>query len=512
MISKKMSQGLIGLVIFSGLFLLIFGGDSSNEISGGIAVVSRGDLPINLTERGTLTTRNATRIRSEVRGRRRIEWMVDEGSQVKEGDLIVELEKTEVQRRIDQLENELIAEETSLNSARNDLKIQEDRNQTNLEKAQLSLEVAQVELEKLKQGDIPRRERELELAIERAESELERSEGLWKDMPTMLEKGFVTSDQFEQERIKLKERREALVTAKQNKTLYNSYEKPLSLKQKESSVSESTRSLEMETRGAETAIANLVLRVSQFERRLGESQEELEREKSNLSKMSVYSTASGIVFYGNPDRPWDRDEVRVGGDTYFNHVLLTIPDPSEMAVLIKIHEADIDKVKVGMAAEIRSDVNKTKIYKGEVTKIDSVANAGDRRWGDRVRRFSVEIQLRGSELSLKPGTSAEVVINTGNLENVLHVPIQAVHAESGSFFCYVRSGGKPVKRGVKVGRSNESFLEITEGLSEGDKVLLYKPDETESTSEEKAPMGTTAMISPKISPKILPKIFTGSQR
>ena len=164
--------------------------------------------------------------------------------------------------------------------------------------------------------------------------------------------------------------------------------------------------------------------------------------------------------------------------------------------LISLKEADIDKVQVGMAAEIRSDVNKTKIYNGEVTKIDSVANAGDRRWGDRVRRFSVEIQLRGSDLSLKPGTSAEVVINTGNLENVLHVPIQAVYAESGSFFCYVMSGGKPVRRGVKVGRSNESFLEITEGLSEGEKVLLYKPDETESSSEGNAPMGATAAIVP----------------
>jgi HlyD family secretion protein len=494
--SKELTRVLAGLAVLAVLFFLFSGGDSAENSGGGLVTVSRGDLPINLTERGTLTTRNATRIRSEVRGRRRIEWMVDEGSRVNEGDLIVELEKTEVQRRIDQLENELIAEETSLNSARNDLKIQEDRNKTNLEKAQLGLEVAQVELEKLKQGDIPRRERELELAIERAESELERSEGLWKDMPTMLEKGFVTSDQYEQERIKLKERREALVTANQNKTLYESFEKPLSLKQKESSVSEAARSLEMETRAAETSIANLVLRVSQYERRLGESQEELDREKTNLSKMSVFSTASGIVFYGNPDRPWDRDEVRVGGDTYFNHVLLTIPDPSEMAVLIKVHEADIDKVQVGMAAEIRSDVNKTKIYNGEVTKIDSVANAGDRRWGDRVRRFSVEIQLRGSDLSLKPGTSAEVVINTGNLENVLHVPIQAVYAESGSFFCYVMSAGKPVRRGVKVGRSNESFLEITEGLSEGEKVLLYKPDETESSSEGNAPMGATAAIVP----------------
>ena len=494
--SREQIRLIVGLTILAGIFFIFFGGETAENSGGGVVTVNRGDLPITLTERGTLTTRNATRIRSEVRGRRRIEWMVDEGSQVKEGDLIVELEKTEVQKRIDQLENELIAEETSLFSARNDRKIQEDRNKTNLEKAQLGLEVAQVELEKLRQGDIPRRERELNLAIERAQSELDRSEGLWKDMPTMLEKGFVTSDQFEQERIKLKERREALVTANQNKTLYDSYEKPLSIKQKESSVSQAARALEMETRAAEKSLANIDLRVSQYERRVGESQEELDREKDNLTKMSVYSTASGIVFYGNPDRPWDRDEVRVGGDTYFNHVLLTIPDPSEMAVLIKIHEADIDKVKVGMAAEIRSDVNKTRIYNGEVTKIDSVANAGDRRWGDRVRRFSVEIQLRGSDLSLKPGTSAEVVINTGNLENVLHVPIQAVYAESGSFHCYVMTSGKPEKRSVQVGRSNESYLEITDGLSEGEKVLLYKPDQTESSTEEKPPMGTAAMILP----------------
>ncbi|MGB1397533.1 MAG: efflux RND transporter periplasmic adaptor subunit, partial [Planctomycetota bacterium] len=172
----------------------------------------------------------------------------------------------------------------------------------------------------------------------------------------------------------------------------------------------------------------------------------------------------------------------------------------EMAVLIKIHEADIDKVKVGMAAEIRSDVNKTRIYNGEVTKIDSVANAGDRRWGDRVRRFSVEIQLRGSDLSLKPGTSAEVVINTGNLENVLHVPIQAVYAESGAFHCYVMTTGKPEKRSVQVGRSNESYLEITEGLSEGEKVLLYKPDQTETSTEEKPAVGTTAAILPGSKP------------
>ncbi|MGB1071059.1 MAG: biotin/lipoyl-binding protein, partial [Planctomycetota bacterium] len=164
--SKEQIRLIVGLIILAGIFFVFFGGETAENSGGGVVIVNRGDLPITLTERGTLTTRNATRIRSEVRGRRRIEWMVDEGSQVKEGDLIVELEKTEVQKRIDQLENELIAEETSLFSARNDRKIQEDRNKTNLEKAQLGLEVAQVELEKLRQGDIPRRARELSLAIE----------------------------------------------------------------------------------------------------------------------------------------------------------------------------------------------------------------------------------------------------------------------------------------------------------------------------------------------------------
>ncbi|NCG55367.1 MAG: biotin/lipoyl-binding protein, partial [Proteobacteria bacterium] len=325
----KMNRNLSVALAFVLVFLIyqaFWSGGSGNDVEGGFVKVSRGDLSLTLSERGTLTTRNATNIRSVVRGRRRIEWLVAEGTVVKEGDILVELEKTEVQRRIDQLENELISVETSLNSAINDLKIQEDKNKTTLEKAKLNLEVAEVELEKLTLGDIPRRERELSLAIEKATSELERSEGLWEDMPTMLEKGFVTQDQFEQERINLKERRDALVTAEQNQLLYDTYEKPLTKKQKNAGVLEAQRNVEMETRGAATLLANLKLRVSQYERGLAETREEFDREKANLELMTVFSPTQGIVFYGNPDRPWDRDGIRAGGDAHFNQTLLTIPD------------------------------------------------------------------------------------------------------------------------------------------------------------------------------------------
>lgn len=479
----------IRLYVGAGVLFLLIGGwilwggaGAGNSVVGGFTTVKRGDLKIVLTERGTLKTRNATHVRSEVRGRTKIEWMVDEGKKVEKGEVLVELEKTEVQRRIDQLENELISIETNLNAARTDLAIQKDKNKTNIEKAKLSLEVAQVEKEKLMLGDIPKSERTLALSIERAESELARSEGLWEDMPEMLEKGFVTQDQFEQERINLKEKREAVVTAKQEKQLYLDFEKPLSIKQKESAVTEAVRGVEMETRQAETLIGNLEVRVSQSERALLESQEELDREKYDLERMTINAAIPGVIFYGNPDRPWDRDDIRVGREVYFNQIIHTIPDPKEMAVMIKVHEADIDKVNVEMPAVIRSEVQKGRVFNGEVMKIDSVANAGDRRWGDRVRRFNVEVRLMGSDLDLKPGTSAEVEINIGEIDDVVYVPLQAVYAESGNFYCYLKTPVGHRKVHVQVGRSNESFLEIVEGVEEGQEVLLYRPDSSESTS------------------------------
>ena len=197
-------------------------------------------------------------------------------------------------------------------------------------------------------------------------------------MPEMLEKGFVTQDQFEQERINLKEKREGLVTAKQEQKLYDDFEKPLSIKQKAAGVTEALRNVEMETRQADTLIGNLKVKVNQSERALMESQEELDREKYDLDRMTIVAPVAGVIFYGNPDRPWDRDDIRVGGDARYNQIIQTIPDPKEMAVMIKVHEADIDKIATEMPAVIRSEVQKGRVFEGEVMKIDSVANAGDR--------------------------------------------------------------------------------------------------------------------------------------
>ena len=104
----KMAFGGGALLLLVILIWAFGGGDGTDTPSGGSTPVRRGTLKVTLTERGTLKTRNAVHIRSAVKGRTAIEWLIEEGTKVEKGDVVVELEKEETQRRIDDLEDNLI--------------------------------------------------------------------------------------------------------------------------------------------------------------------------------------------------------------------------------------------------------------------------------------------------------------------------------------------------------------------------------------------------------------------
>jgi HlyD family secretion protein len=72
---------------------------------------------------------------------------------------------------------------------------------------------------------------------------------------------------------------------------------------------------------------------------------------------------------------------------------------------------------------------------------------------------------------------------------VTYVPIQAVTPMDGKQYCLVANGGTPDRRLVEVGQFNDEFIEIKNGLKEGERVLL-RPAEapsSEKADEEKAP-------------------------
>ena len=71
--------------------------------------------------------------------------------------------------------------------------------------------------------------------------------------------------------------------------------------------------------------------------------------------------------------------------------------------------------------------------------------------------------------------SVQLDIVTGVIKDTLFVPIEAVFEDKDRLFVYRMNGSVPEVRDVKIGNSNTNFVEITEGLAEGDVVCLYKP-------------------------------------
>ena len=71
--------------------------------------------------------------------------------------------------------------------------------------------------------------------------------------------------------------------------------------------------------------------------------------------------------------------------------------------------------------------------------------------------------------------SVQINIVTKTIPNTLAVPVEAVFEDNDRFFVYRATLTGPKEVDVKIGESNDNFVQITEGLKEGNVVYLYRP-------------------------------------
>jgi len=440
----------------------------------GVHVARRGDLRITIEERGTLKTLKSAEIRAEIPGK--VATMVEEGATVKKGDVLVTLDKTDVERQIEQLESQVLSLQAELKSAETEEEIQRAQNQTDIDKAELNLRVAKADLEKYTESDVANTRRKHEIGIEEAETTLRRAKDQLEASAQLLEEKFVTESQHEEAILKVKQAENQLLTKKMEYDAWKKYEEPIDLDKKQAAVTEAESGLVRTRQRAEAQMESRHAQTVQKRTALERTRDQLKREQEKVAQHELIAPTDGTVLYGTPDRPWESENIKVGAQVWPNFVLMTLPDPSEMAVTVDIHEADIGKLKKGMTAYVSTETVPDTIFEGQIYDIARVPNAG-RRWGsDNVKRFKVDIRIVGATDKLRPGTSADVQILVGERKDVLTVPVQSVFAREGEYFCWKMVDGRPTATTVVPGVSNTSWVEITSGLSEGDEVLLYSPE------------------------------------
>ncbi len=441
---------------------------------GALFSVRRGDLEIGVTENGYLKAKNSEEISPEFRGHGTITWLVEEGELVKEGDLMVEFDKTDVETKINEQENRLIQYESELEAAVAELEIQKRDNVASVEKAELKLDLAKLVLERFREGESPNELRKLKLAREKAESAHERAREQFEQVPALESEGFMTKIQVEEERIKLREAEINEENADRELELYETYSYKMDLTQKQSDVKDAQRELDNAKIKSGINLKQKEANLTQRKRHVERTKAQLAEEKKELEAMTIVAPIPGIIHYGDPARYWTRDNVKVGNSVHQGNTIITLPDLREMQVLIDVHEADIDLVDKEMDVVVTIETHKGMVFPGKVTEIATVASSEN--WTDESNKtFRVEIDMEPVEIELRAGVTAKAEIRVEVLKDVVHVPIHSVISESGEYFSFVHVNGVGEKRIVEVGKNNSHFVEVVSGLEEGEEVLLYDP-------------------------------------
>lgn len=137
----------------------------------------------------------------------------------------------------------------------------------------------------------------------------------------------------------------------------------------------------------------------------------------------------------------------------------------KVKIVVNVGEKDITKLRKGEKVRVSVDAYPEENFLGRVVK---VAPAVD----PRSRKLKVELEIENKDHRLKPGMFADVEIIYNEHSNVLVVPRISVLEKEGRTILFTVEDDRAKLREVKTGISDEEKIEIVEGLSEGESVVI----------------------------------------
>ncbi|MBD3419217.1 MAG: efflux RND transporter periplasmic adaptor subunit [Chitinivibrionales bacterium] len=154
--------------------------------------------------------------------------------------------------------------------------------------------------------------------------------------------------------------------------------------------------------------------------------------------------------------------------------LLQVAQLERLILDIDVDDKSVVHVKKGQAVDLYVDVVADTVFAGKILRVNPLGN-------ELSHTFGVRIIIDNPGLRLKAGYFAEAHIITGEKDEVIAVPEQAVLENK----LFVIRGGKALRRNVAVGWATQGWAEIIDGLCAGDTVVVSGnkalPDSSEVT-------------------------------
>ena len=465
--------------IGAGLARLASSDSKGMDVNIATFTVKRGPLTISIIESGTIQAREQEIIKSEVEGRTTILSLVDEGINVKKGDLLIELDSSGlIDYKIDQ-EISVQNAEASFIRARENLAVAENQAKSDVDRAELDYEFAKQDLTKYNEGEYPNQLKESESRITLAQERVQRAEEKLEWSKKLYEEKYLSQTELQADELAANKEKLDLELAISNLDLLKNFTNKRQIAELKSDVSQAKMALERTIRKAKADViqaeANLRATKSEYKRQ----QDKLQKLEEQIVKTKIYAPSDGQVIYatsaqghrwrGN-DEPLDE-----GRDVREREELIYLPTTSSVNAEVNIHESSMDKVSLDMPAMVTVDALPGKVFTGYVARIAPLPDPTSVWLNPDLKVYNTDIFLDNNDETLRTGMSCKAEIIIKQYDNAVYVPVQAVLRVKGSPTVYVVKGKTHEPRKVRMGLDNNRMVHITSGLEKGEVVMLAPP-------------------------------------
>jgi RND family efflux transporter MFP subunit len=424
---------------FSTVFLLLSGCGGSNaktnenvnsetkpasvEVKTAVAKVEQ--IPTYFEATGTLSSDAQADVAPTIAGKI-VAVNFDVGSYVQKGDVLVKLDDRDARIRLEQAEAQLEQQRRAVRQA-----------EANVEQAIANLRQTQARLG-VKDGetfDINKFSQVISVTaqLELAEKELRRAERL-------LESGDISQAIYDQR----KSQRDALLGQ---------------MAEARSNAAVAIRAINT----AEAAVATAKTQVNNAKAAVVTAETQVDQARKALSDTIIYAPFSGYI----SERNADLGEYITPNAP--NTKLCTIVQTSVLRLKIDIPEQSISKVSIGQSVSLQTSAYPDRKFAGRVARVAPGVNP-------QSRTLTVEAEIENTGGLLKPGQFATVRITQSKPAPAVMIPTAAVRADGDANKVFVIKDGIANERLVQTGLLENDFIEIKQGVQEGEVVAISNLD------------------------------------
>lgn len=491
---------LVGAVAGVGWYGKAEGGWFEEDATGLVkgVPVKKGPLRISVIERGNLSSAESASLRNEMEGRSTILSLIPEGTWVEEGEIVCELDvSSQIDDRVQQ-EITVRNAEADFIKAKQNYEIQVSQNESDIAKARQALEFARTDVEQYAKSTRPLEEKRAEEAITIAEEKFERAKNDLRWTEELAEKGFVTQLDLAADRSALQTAEIGMDQAVRELEAMREYDFPKQEATLKGNLEESERELK---RVELQAAARLV----DFEatQRTSEAKWELEKEKlvkidRQIETAVMRAPVAGMVVYARSERSryGGGDPMEEGLEVRERQEIITIPQSGGMIAEASLHESVLKQVHAGLPVIVKVDAIPGREFHGAVEFVALLPDQGSWMSNPNVRLFKTRIRIEDTVEEMRPGMSCSIEILVEDIAETLYIPAQSHFRDGLDDVVFVDGEAGILKRKVVLGRYNDKWIQVLEGLEEGEIVYLSAPPDFSPKAVPETPMDRTDFSPP----------------